>query len=71
MVVASMPSLQIDTYELASEPISAGIVAGANRGYVAQTHPDGRITFVDFSTGELRTVTGFELATQVVNGSKP
>lgn len=71
MVVARMPSLQIESFELASEPISAGIVAGANRGYVAQTHPDGRITFIDFGTGELRTVTGFELATQVVNGSKP
>lgn len=71
MVVAEMPSLQIDTYDLASKPISAGIVAGAGRGYVAQHHPDGRITFIDFATGELRTVTGFELATQVVDGSKP
>jgi hypothetical protein len=71
MVVAQMPSLQIETHELASKPISAGIVAGANRGYVAQHHPDGRITFIDFASGELRTVTGFELATQVVNGSKP
>lgn len=71
MVVAQMPSLQIDAHELASRPISAGIVAGAGRGYVAQHHPDGRITFIDFGSGELRTVTGFELATQVVNGSKP
>lgn len=69
LYVASMPSLQITKFPLASEPIAAGIVAGADRGYVAQKHPDGRITFVDFKTGEVRTLTGFELATQVVDGS--
>jgi DNA-binding beta-propeller fold protein YncE len=71
LVVAHMPSLQIDRYELASRPIAAGIVGGAHQGYVAQQHPDGRITFVSFETGEVRTLTGFELASQVVNGSKP
>ncbi|HZF49032.1 MAG TPA: hypothetical protein VE093_10305 [Polyangiaceae bacterium] len=69
LYVASMPSLQIEKFPLASEPIAAGIVAGADRGFVAQKHPDGRITFVDFKTGEVRTLTGFELATQVVDGS--
>ena len=42
---------------------------GAGKGFVAQAHPDGRITFVDSKTGEVRTITGFELATQVVDGS--
>lgn len=69
LYVASMPSLEVTKVTLASQPISAGIVAGANRGYVAQKHPDGRITFVDFDTGEIRTLTGFELASQVVDGS--
>jgi hypothetical protein len=67
LVVASMPSLDVQTIELASLPIAAGVVAGANRGYVAQTYPDGRITFVDFATGQARTLTGFELATEVVD----
>lgn len=69
LYVASMPSLEVFEITLASQPISAGIVAGADRGYVAQKHPDGRITFVDFKTGEIRTLTGFELASQVVDGS--
>ena len=69
LYVASMPSLEVTELTLASQPISAGIVAGADRGYVAQKHPDGRITFVDFKTGEIRTLTGFELASQVVDGS--
>lgn len=69
LYVASMPSLEVTSFKLASQPISAGIVAGADRGYVAQKHPDGRITFVDFQTGEIRTLTGFELGSQVVDGS--
>jgi len=67
-VALHMPSLQVDAYSLGSLPISAGIVAGANRGYVSQEHPDGRITFIDFATDEVRTLTGFELAAQVVDG---
>jgi hypothetical protein len=67
--LGSMPSLAVQKYPLASLPISAGIVAGAGRGYVAQQHPDGRITFLNLSTGEARTITGFELATQVVDGT--
>jgi hypothetical protein len=61
----------VKKYQLASQPIAAGIVAGASRGYVAQKHPDGRITFVDFTTGAVRTLTGFELASQVIDGSTP
>ena len=70
LVVGSFPSLKVEHYDLASMPVSAGIVAGANKGFVAQEHPDGRITFIDFETGEARTLTGFELASQVVTGSK-
>ncbi|MFO0591076.1 MAG: hypothetical protein U0441_26260 [Polyangiaceae bacterium] len=69
LYVTAMPSLEVTKITLASQPISAGIVAGADRGYVAQKHPDGRITFIDFKTGEIRTITGFELGSQVVDGS--
>ncbi|HRI69692.1 MAG TPA: hypothetical protein PK156_35930 [Polyangium sp.] len=68
---ASMPSLEVKKVQLASQPIAAGIVACAKRGYVAQKHPDGRITFVDFQTGSVLTLTGFELASQVIDGSNP
>jgi len=69
LYVAVMPSTVVTKIPLASAPISVGIVAGADRGYVAQKHPDGRITFLDFKTGEIRTITGFELGSQVVDGS--
>ena len=69
-VVASMPALTWQTFNLASLPISAGIVEGAGKAYVAQDYADGRITFVDLNTLEAHTLTGFELATQVVDGTK-
>jgi hypothetical protein len=69
--VAKMPSLAVDRYALASPPIAVGIVAGAKRAYVAQEHPEGRITFIDLEGGRARTLTGFELSARIVDGSKP
>lgn len=66
-----MPSLAVDRIPLASPPDAAGIVAGAGRAFVAQKHPEGRITFVDLAGGEARTLTGFELGAQIVDGSQP
>jgi DNA-binding beta-propeller fold protein YncE len=66
-----LPELMVDRYDLASSPVAVGVVDGAKRAFVAQNHPDGRITFIDLETGEARTLTGFELAARVVDGSKP
>jgi DNA-binding beta-propeller fold protein YncE len=59
---------QVDRYELASPPIAVGAVVQANRAFVAQEHPKGRITFLDLDTGQARTLTGFELGAMVVDG---
>lgn len=69
--LARMPSLAVTRYPLASPPLAAGIVGAARRAYVAQEHPEGRITFIDLDGGTARTLTGFELASRVVTGSKP
>ena len=69
--LARLPSLMVDRYDLASPPIAVGVVAGARRAFIAQEHPEGRLTFVDLETGIARTLTGFELASRVVDGSKP
>jgi hypothetical protein len=69
--LVKMPSLEVDPYTLASPPIGAGVVAGANAAYVAQSNPEGRITFIDLATGQARTLTGFELGSRIVNGSQP
>jgi hypothetical protein len=69
--LARLPELMVDRLPLASPPIAVGIVAGARRAFVAQQHPEGRLTFIDLDTGVARTLTGFELASRVVDGSKP
>jgi hypothetical protein len=62
-----MPSLQVDLLKLASPPLATGIVGAARQGFVAQKHPEGRITFVDLESGSARTLTGFELGAKVVD----
>jgi hypothetical protein len=63
--VIRMPALSNDAITLPSVPLAAGVVAETKKGFVAQRHPEGRITFVDLDTGSPRTVTGFELADEV------
>jgi hypothetical protein len=65
------PTLEIQHFPLASPPLSVGVVAAAGRGYVAQKHPEGRITFVTLDSGAARTLTGFELGARVVDWSQP
>ena len=69
--LAKLPSFEVERFTLASPPIAVGIVPAAKRAFVAQQHPEGRITFLDLDTGLARTLTGFELASRVVDGSKP
>jgi DNA-binding beta-propeller fold protein YncE len=61
--LVDLPTRRQDFIELASAPLATGIVAAENKGYVAQEHPEGRITIIDFREpgGAPRTVTGFEL----------
>ena len=65
--LVAMPELTVDTFQLDSVPLpqASGLVLDANQAFVAQQHPEGRITFIDLDTRELHTLTGFELATQV------
>jgi hypothetical protein len=60
----------VDTIRLSSEPLAGalGIVPDANKAFVAQRHPEGRITFIDLETGKERTMTGFELVAKVYDG---
>jgi hypothetical protein len=65
------PTLEVGRYALASPPIAAGVTAVAGRGYVAQQHPEGRITFITLDSGDARTLTGYELGARVVDWSRP
>lgn len=61
-----MPSLQVDFSPLPSRPLSSGTVPAAHKAFVAQEHPEGRITFIDLAEGQAREITGFELSAKVV-----
>jgi hypothetical protein len=62
-----MPSLQVDFSSLPSQPLSTGTVPSAGKAFVAQAHPEGRITFIDLADGVGREITGFELSSKVVS----
>jgi hypothetical protein len=66
-----MPSLQVDRIDLSSPPIAVGLLPELGVGYVAQQHPEGRITFINLETGAPQTLTGFELADRVITGDEP
>jgi hypothetical protein len=66
-----IPRLQVDRLDLSSPPIAVGVLPELGVGYVAQQHPEGRITFINLETGAPETLTGFELADRVVNGDSP
>jgi DNA-binding beta-propeller fold protein YncE len=55
------------TKPLGSPPSEVGILPGAGQAFTAQRHPLGRVTFVDLQTDAVRTITGFDLNSNIVN----
>jgi hypothetical protein len=53
--------------QLGSPPSAVGILPGVAQTFVAQRHPLGRVSFVDLATDAVRTITGFDLNSHVVN----
>jgi len=66
--LAQLPAFGTTTVTLASPVLSAGLIPEVNLGFVAQSHPEGRLTFLDLNSAEPRTLTGFELSARVVQG---
>jgi len=69
--VVGIPALDVMPIVLGSPPIATGVAQAANRGYVAQSHSEGRITFIPFEGGPPKTITGFDLGARVVDGVSP
>ena len=55
------------TKPLGSPPSAVGILPGVGAAFIAQRHPLGRVSFVDVASDQVRTVTGFDLNSHVVN----
>jgi hypothetical protein len=62
---ADLTSFQTVDHPLGSAPEHGRYLQKAGVVAVTQTHPSGRITFLDAKTGQAKTVTGFELNGQV------
>jgi len=58
-------SFLVEKFNLGSPPISIGAVPQSDSVFVSQDHPEGRITFIDWKSGEKNTVTGFELNSRI------
>jgi hypothetical protein len=63
-----LETMQEGFLQLASPPSTGatGIVEQVGRGFVAQQHPEGRITFIELDTARAHTITGFELAARIL-----
>jgi hypothetical protein len=66
--LAQLPGFSTKKVTLASPALSAGLIPDLGLGFVAQSHPEGRITFLNLESGQPRTITGFELSSKVVQG---
>ncbi len=68
--LAHLSSGVVDRIELASPPTAAGFVGEGGQAFIAQDHPEGRVSFIDPATGRVRTITGFELGASVIEWSR-
>ena len=50
---------------LAAPPATLGLVPAVGRAFVGQELAGGILTFVDWETGAVQTVTGFELGARI------
>jgi hypothetical protein len=59
----------VRTFPLNSPPSAIGVLpdSGSGKVFINQRHPLGRVTFLDVVTNGVRTVTGFDLNSQVVD----
>jgi hypothetical protein len=59
-------SFIVDDFPLGSPPLSLAALADSQRVFVSQQHPEGRISFIQWETGAIESVTGFELNGRIV-----
>jgi hypothetical protein len=70
--LAALQILELDTgvvrsMSLSSPPDTVGVLPGADVAFVSQRHPLGRVTFVAIDGATVRTITGFDLNSRIVD----
>jgi hypothetical protein len=64
-LVVRLSTMYADEIALGSPPLVLGSMPLAERVYISQRHDLGRISFFDLLSGQLQTVTGFELNSRI------
>jgi hypothetical protein len=63
----ALGSFIVDEFPLGSPPLALAVLGDTvKRIFVSQEHPEGRISFIDWETGVVESVTGFELNGRIV-----
>jgi hypothetical protein len=63
----ALASFIVDEFPLGSPPLALAVLGEAvKRVFVSQEHPEGRISFINWETGAVESVTGFELNGRIV-----
>lgn len=62
----NLRSFEVSPLILGSPPSSVGAVPSTMRVFVGQEHPEGRISFINWDTGAIESLTGFELNSRIV-----
>ena len=70
--VAQTHIIELDTgvvrvQTMSSPPETVGLLPEAGMAFVNQRHPLGRVSFIDVATDAMRTVTGFDLNSRIVD----
>jgi DNA-binding beta-propeller fold protein YncE len=70
--LAAVQEVELDTgvvrtIALGSPPDTVGVLPDTDKVFVSQRHPLGRVTFIDVATGQVRTLTGFDLNSQIID----
>ncbi len=62
-----LASFIVDEFPLGSPPLTLAVLGDAvKRVFVSQEHPEGRISFINWESGVVESVTGFELNGRIV-----
>jgi len=63
----ALSSFIVDDFPVGSPPVALAVLGDAvKRVFVSQEHPEGRISFINWETGVVESVTGFELNGRIV-----
>ena len=63
----ALSSFIVDDFLVGSPPQALAVLGAAvKRVFVSQEHPEGRISFINWETGVVESVTGFELNGRIV-----